>query len=457
TQLALADGLAAADRDREALTAFDRAARAVEQVTDRLSQDLDRARYRDRHLAPFDGALRLLLESPRAAARVGDLVTWSARRKAAALALSAAPTPTGSPAATRLTLGQLQAHLRDSEVLLDYIVIDTTVAALVVTRSTAELVRLPTRTEVIRQLVQELRRPLVTKYAGRVDLARAPFHLRLAWTLYEALVAPVEPLLVGIERLVIVPDGPLHYVPFDALAVRPPPALRLASAGRENPYMQAEYVIDRFEITYLPSTQFLSRADSDLNGARLLAVTRQAPGGSREVATLAAGWPRDRVRVLAEAAATETAARAATEGASVLHFAVHAQADDQDPQASHLRLGADDNNDGYFHLAEIAGARRPARLVVLSACETQSGRLFNGEGLMGLARAFLASGVGSVVATQWPVGPSAADLMGEFYRRLAMGTPPATALQAAKRTLRLNPATAHPFYWAGFVLVAGGS
>ncbi|MGH7646344.1 MAG: CHAT domain-containing protein [Gemmatimonadales bacterium] len=272
--------------------------------------------------------------------------------------------------------------------------------------------------------------------------------LRLARRLYEALVAPLEPPLVGIERLVIVPDGPLHYVPFDALPV--------PSASQETTYWQIGYVIDRFEITYLPSAQFLSRASTDLKGTRLLAVTRQAPGGSREVATLAAAWPRERVRVLAEDHATETAARAEAEAASVLHFAVHAQADDQDPQASHLRLAADDQNDGYLHLAEIAGAPRRARLVVLSACETQSGRLFNGEGLMGLARAFLASGAGSVVATQWPVGPSTADLMGDFYRQLVAGAPPAAALRAAKLALRNDPATAHPFYWGGFVLVAGG-
>jgi CHAT domain-containing protein len=67
-------------------------------------------------------------------------------------------------------------------------------------------------------------------------------------------------------------------------------------------------------------------------------------------------------------------------------------------------------------------------------------------------RAFLVSGAHAVVATQWPVGPATTSLMAGFYSRLAVGDDPATALRAAQLTLRSNPETAHPFYWAGFVL-----
>ena len=75
---------------------------------------------------------------------------------------------------------------------------------------------------------------------------------------------------------------------------------------------------------------------------------------------------------------------------------------------------------------------------------------------MGLARAFLASGSTAVVASRWPVGPATAELMGGFYRRLAKGEELAGALRNAQLDLRRNPRTAHPFHWAGFVLVMGG-
>jgi CHAT domain-containing protein len=185
----------------------------------------------------------------------------------------------------------------------------------------------------------------------------------------------------------------------------------------------------------------------------VLALERDAPGGREAVEAIRRVWPAGRATVLRGAAATETAARAASAEYSVLHVAVHAEANNEDPLASHLRVAPDGEHDGYYHLAEIAAQQRAPPLVVLSACETLSGRLYAGEGLMALSRAFLTSGARHVVATQWPVGATAADLMERFYRRLGSGDSPARALRAAKLELRNAPRTAHPFFWAGFVLV----
>jgi CHAT domain-containing protein len=453
-ELALGDGLAAVGRDGDALAAYGRAARAVEAVTGRLGADLDRARYRDRHLAPFDGALRLLVRKQGSEERIDALLGWSQRRKGAALAL-ATRAAAGAGRAAPLTLAQAQARLGPREALLDYMAVDTMLAVLVVTRRAARLIRLPESEPRMRARMEALRAPLAGTRAGRLDLARAPYGLRSAHALYRALLAPAEPLLAGIDRLILVPDGALHYMPFEALVTEAPPA----PSPRGAAYLTARYVIDRYEVAYLPSAQFLLdvRGREPLLRASgvLLAVAHGAPGADREVEAIQAAWPRGRVRVLRGEAATETAARRAGRGASVVHFAVHARADDRDPLASHLRLGADGGGDGYLHSAEVAEERWTARMVVLSACETLSGRLYAGEGLMGLARAFLASGAESVVATRWPVGPSSADLMGVFYRRLAAGEDAAAALRAGKLALRRDPRTAHPFHWAAFVVVGG--
>jgi len=114
----------------------------------------------------------------------------------------------------------------------------------------------------------------------------------------------------------------------------------------------------------------------------------------------------------------------------------------------HVQLAVD-------HPHSHAGTRWRTRLVVLSACETFGGRLYEGEGLMGLARAFLASGAEAVVATQWPVGAGSADVMDVFYHGLSAGHTPEAALRDAQLALRRNPATSHPFYWGGFALVRG--
>jgi CHAT domain-containing protein len=161
------------------------------------------------------------------------------------------------------------------------------------------------------------------------------------------------------------------------------------------------------------------------------------------------------VRQLEGAAATETAVQHTAADYDVLHFAVHAIADDEDPLASYLRLAADAGSDGLLHLSEIAEQSHAGQLVILSACETQMGRLYYGEGIMGLTRAFLATGAAAVVATQWPVGEASADLMTGFYRSLASGRSPTTALRAAQLQLRNDARTAHPFYWAAFGLYLG--
>ena len=454
SQLALGDALVQASLPDQALTAYDRAAQVVEGMTVRFERDFDRARFRHGQLAAFDGAVGILLRQP-IPKHLAELAAWSQRRKATSLALAAGGQARSLGAARNLGLEELRRRLAPGTALVDYQTLDSTSAALVVTSRGASVILLPIRPDSLRSLVDRLRRPLAQSYAGRIDLARAPFDLAVAHTLYAAVLAPLAPMLGGIDRLYIVPDGPLHLVPFDALVESPVDSANPAA------YSAARYAVDRFQIEILPTAQFLPSRDSNPGAIgtagpnRVLAINRDAPGGAAEVAAIRAAWPAGQVTIMEGIDASETAVRKATGKYAILHFATHAEADDREPLASHLRLGADSLADGFFHLEEIAQDRRPARLAVLSACETLSGRLYQGEGLMGLARAFLAGGAQAVVATQWPIGPASADLMGEFHRALAGGNRPGAALRSAKLALRRQPATAHPFYWAGVILIRG--
>jgi CHAT domain-containing protein len=454
TQVALGDALAAAGRVEAALAAFGRAASRVEETMGHLAQDLDRARYRDRQLSPFDGAVRVLLRDSRRS-RLQRLAAWSGRRKAASLALATGltPRPVTHPADAKRP-SHWQARLGPGDALVDYLVLDSLVAALVLTSTRAEVVALPIRADTARAMVERLRRPLSMAYAGRVDLARAAYDLALARVLYQRLVEPLNHLVAGTRRWFIVPDGPLHRIPFDALVAGGP-----ADGSGTFSYADAAYLVDQVEIVTLPSADFLPdgpRAHEPGPGARgVLAVGHRAPAVDEELRGIVAAWPAGRVHALSGDSATETAVRALAGDHDVWHFATHARADDREPEASHLRLLADEQHDGYLHLVEISANLKPRGVVVLSACETLAGRLFQGEGLLGLSRAFLAAGAKAVIATQWPVGPASADLMTRFHAALARSAPTAEALRAAKLALRRDPTTAHPFYWAGFVLVAG--
>ena len=439
--VALGDALNSSGQTNGALSAYDRAARAAERVTEGLPDDFDRARYRAFHLAPFDHAMRMLLQS---GSPVEEILRWSQRRKAEALAL-AARAGTSALVFSPVNVRQLRSRLGRGEALIDYTLLDSLAVAVLVTARDAAVVSLPLGTDSLNHMAATLRAPFMRPVGGRIDLGRASYDLTLAAHLYDALLRPLEPALKGIDRLALVPDGGLGALPFSAL-------VRTLPAGPGD-YRGAEYALDRYEIRYFPSTRLLARSPQPTGPT--LAVFRDVPGATEEQRALAAILPPTALRVMTGGQATETAVRAAAPKYTILHLAVHAFADERDPLESHLVLGADSADDGIWHLAEITAERRHTQLVVLSACETLSGPLSPGEGVIGLARAFLASGAHSVLATDWPVTASTANIMGAFYQEMQNGAPPGQALRSAQLLERRTAATSHPFFWAGFELVGG--
>jgi CHAT domain-containing protein len=141
----------------------------------------------------------------------------------------------------------------------------------------------------------------------------------------------------------------------------------------------------------------------------------------------------------------------------LLHLATHGLVDPLDPAASSVVLGADgpSGEDGYLHTLEILSLPISAGLVVLSACESAKGRVSRGEGVVGLSRAFIASGAGGTVASLWSVSDeSTAVLMKDFYSRmLGKKETAGNALNGARFALMKTPEYAHPFYWSPFVVI----
>lgn len=453
---ALGEALERSGRIQEAVQAYDRSSHFSDAAGATFELDLDRARYHDRHVAPYEGALRLLMQSSAARAQVEPILSRSQRRKATALApatRSARSAAAGRPGT--LSVAEMRSVLAPDEAMLDYLLVDSLVAVTVVRRDRAATLVLPPTATTVAALARQLRARLLTQHAGLIDVSRSRFDIAVAHRLYGMLIAPLDSLLRGVRRLVIVPDGALHYLPFEALVES------LPDGGVNNrwEYVRANYLLDRYAVTYLPSARFLSKSRthdsiSSRTGGRVVLVARDAPGAAGEITAVRSMWSPERTLTLTGAAATEVAVRrAAAANVAILHIASHALVNDNDPLASHIELAPDSVNDGYLHAGEIEATRTGAQLVVLSACETVSGALFNGEGLMGLARAFLAGGAKSVVASLWPIGAQTTDVMAEFHRRLAANEPPAIALRAAKVALRKRAETAHPLYWASFVLV----
>lgn len=448
-ELALGDAYAAFGREPDALIAYDHAALASQRVTATYESALDRARNREQKVALFDGALRVLLEMPESSSRSAQMFAWSARKKDA---LFIGVGTVGAQARTRATLADIRRTLDGGTAVVNYIAVDSAILALVITARASRVVKLPLSVLVTSDLVRRLRQPLVAVDAGQLDLARAPFDLGLAHRLYAGLFAPLENMLGGVQRIIILPDGPLFGVPFDALP-RTPPGVRTGT----NAYHAADYLIDRFTITVSTASALagVERSRGVAEGARVLVVRGPVAGGEREVASIVAAWPAGRTTSIGGSTATESALRKRVTGRTVIHFAVHAHADESDPLDSYLELARDSSDDGFLHVTEVAALKFTGDLVVLTGCETMPGRVFAGTGPFGIANSFIAAGARNVIATHWPVGESAAELSRDLHRGLASGVQASDALRAAQLRLRRDPARAHPFYWGGYVLIAG--
>jgi len=377
------------------------------------------------------------------------------------------------------TLAEAQGEvLRPGELLLEYQLGREDSHLFAVTRDGFRMIDLPARSEIERRVRDLL--PMLRDY--NVAGAEAAYYRPPARELARLLLAPVAEELAGAERLLIVPDGALHYIPFEALPVRDDGGARFASL----PFLVLEK-----EVAYAPSVSSLQRlraAEASASVADGLLVvadpTQPAPGTASVFARLAgaAGLrPVPHVDEEIEALAgigfepfvlrrgddASTAALAASPrsvGCRYLHVSAHGLFNEQSPQFSGLVLAADPaaGDDGFLGVSEIFALDLDCEQVTLSACSTALGEQIDGEGLVGLTRAFMYAGARSVVAALWDIpGLGAAAFMSDYYARLADGAGSVSALAAAKRAMIRGGTAegldlAHPALWAAFVLSGGG-
>lgn len=251
--------------------------------------------------------------------------------------------------------------------------------------------------------------------------------------LYKAIFAPLESMLNN-NRLIVIPHGPLHYVPFHALC--------------DN---RGNYLIDRFEISYSPSTAVLKVCRAKQRGARgdkLVAFgvgESGTPGIENELRSLGAIFPN--AVMLAGSDATRDNLMRLAPQARFLHLASHGYFRRDNPMFSFLKLA--DSRLSFYNLLDL---NLNAEMVTLSACHTGVNRVFPGDELHGLMRGFLYAGAPTLIVSLWAVNDrSTSELMREAYMQISKGTSKRTALRRAQ--LAIKDQYGHPYYWAPFVLM----
>jgi len=340
---------------------------------------------------------------------------------------------------------KVAARLEPDQALIEFLLSESSSLAFVVVRDSIAVIDLGLPRGVIAPVVSLARGFLDHPPTSPVDsLWRTPLR-----RLHAQLIAPIEAtgLLAGRRRLVVVPHLELHYLPFAAL---------IEDEG-------GGFLVERYDITYAPSaTAWVALTESSPAGRRgVLALAPQAealPGALREVGTIGrlAG---PGTTVLRGPAATEAAFHREAGKAGVIHLATIGVLNKSNPLFSFVELAPGGGEDGHLEVHEVLGLSLSADLVVLSACQTAlgSGRIADvppGDDWVGLTRAFLHAGAAQVAATLWAIEDRAtAVLMERFYRQLGTGEGAAHALAVAQRELLSQRATAHPFHWAGFVVL----
>jgi CHAT domain-containing protein len=302
---------------------------------------------------------------------------------------------------------------------------------------------------------------------------RQPFNefMDLAFELYSVLLEPAVPYLKG-DKIVISPDNILSYIPFETLITeefRSPELL----------YREAPFALKKYRFSYIYSVT-LSSETQERSRSLSNALIAFAPSyeGMEINDSLLTVFPnlRSEIRSLPYAVveaenavdqcggkafiaenATEEAYKTEARNYKIIHLAMHTLVDDDHPAFSKMIFSApvSRQEDGMLNTYEVYNVPLSAMMVVLSSCNTGTGKLVTGEGILSLARGFLFAGSHSVVMSMWAVEDfSSSAVIKSFYRNMRSGQTKSSALRDARlKFLRTaDQERSHPYYWATLVI-----
>jgi CHAT domain-containing protein/tetratricopeptide (TPR) repeat protein len=455
-------GLGRIDRkrgyDELAAMRFRQAISIVESVRGRLQLATLKTDFLADKRDVYDALVELLADRPDAG-EIFDLLERSRSRTFQDRLRERASSGGAGPAA----LAAVQARLDARTLLLEYWVTPRAAAVVWATQQASGIARIPFSPQAAAELAaftEELA-------SGTGDRWR-----RASESLGRRLLSGIEPLgWPGLRHLIVVADGPLSVLPFEAL--QPP-----AATGA--------LLVERFDVSYAPAAALLLREDRPALASWSFPWTRRlvafgdplvsAPPASalpveapraglatsaeevREIARLIGGSADLH---LGAASSKKRLLQGEARGVPLLHLSTHATADEANPERSRILFSPESLGGGpnYLFLREVYDLDlRGVDLTTLSACDTERGKVIRGEGLQGFSRALLSAGSRATVTTLWRVADRpTTELMKQLYFELGRGTPKAEALRLAKlQFLRSGTALRHPRFWAAFVLNGDG-
>ncbi|GEM_PF-6546512 len=382
---------------------------------------------------------------------------------------------------------RIRSQMNEEEGLISYFVSDSVLFSFVITRDTARL---------FKNIIRNKNSPeiLVREYVSalkKYDRDKIP---QLNSELYRLLFGSFDKIVGKKEKLIIIPDKYLFFLPFETLCKRMNPVKEFGDfAGQD-------YLIKKFDIVYHYSAGLWSSFSSVplSSGKRFIAFAPVFPAAKKETEAYPTNlevlqpdndlnrrsfrelpFSLDEVvmlkklfndqgfetSVLTYNQASEEKLKQDIDKYNYIHLATHGISDDRHPEYSGLAFSAGTtgneadslsvlNNDGILYAKELYQLQTHADLVTMSACESGTGKLEEGEGIIGLIRGFLSAGAKNILFSFWKVGDKTAlSFMNDFYGSVLSGHSYSNALKAAKIKMINQPETSFPLIWGSFALI----
>ena len=369
----------------------------------------------------------------------------------------------------------VQNKLQKDQVLVEYFTGDSSIFIFVLTNDTLDIKEVKNDFP-LTDWVKDMRDGMLAHYDPQTILSNSALdsldqlYKRSAFQLYDKLLAPIEAYIPEETKLIIVPDGVLGYLPFDALLTSP--------ANDPNAIRTADYLIKKHQISYAYSaTLWLEMINKKVSPTKgLLAVAPTFPKSPQAIAMqhYTKSGVRDSLYFL-ENSLSEIEAINDIWGADmlkdqnanlsnfltqagdfrILHLSTHGKADDRVGDYCFLAFTkVADTLENLLYVRDLYNIELNADMIVLSACETGLGELQKGEGILSLARGFVYAGAKSIISTLWKVEEhSTQEIMESFYTNLSIGMTKDKALRQAKLHFINNSTEPYPYHWAAFTAV----
>lgn len=360
----------------------------------------------------------------------------------------------------------IASKLSPNEVFIEYTMASDKLISFIITGNTRKIVSISADTTLTNSISEYMRS---SNNPGANESEPCRQFVSASSKLYKLLIKPLN-IVVDDKKLIIIPDEQLYNVPFESL-------LYADVSGKVSGYRNLPYLINKAAVSYAASGTLLYNSESkntepdnsllafapSYENTTNVSLSSDETTRSYLKSLKPLKWSMEEVNsinsifdgnVFTGTNATLKNFRENSSGSGILHLAMHTIIDDQNPMYSKLAFGPGTDDNGLLNTSELFGMQINSQLSVLSACNTGTGKLVKGEGMLCLARGFMYAGCPSLVMTLWEINDrSGSELMKSFYGYLSVGKSKDEALRLAKLDYINNSGEvkANPYYWAGYI------